>query len=52
VSSPKLTEVSHADYANCSPLADALTGHDAAIHCLGTYTGVVPDAELRAITVD
>jgi len=52
VSHPKLTEILHADFADCSPLADALAGHDAAVYCLGTYTGVVPDAELRAITVD
>jgi hypothetical protein len=52
VSHAKLTEILHPDFADCSPLADALTGHDAAVHCLGTYTGVVSDAELRAITVD
>jgi hypothetical protein len=52
VSHPKLTEILHPDFADCSPLADALTGHDAAVHCLGTYTDVVSDAELRAITVD
>jgi uncharacterized protein YbjT (DUF2867 family) len=52
VSHPKLTEILHPDFADCSPLADALTGHDAAVYCLGTYTGVVSDAELRAITVD
>jgi len=52
VSHPKLTEILHPDFADCSPLADALTGHDAAVYCLGTYTGAVPDAELRRITVD
>ena len=37
---------------DCSALAPVLTGQDAAIFCLGTYTGVVTDAELRRITVD
>jgi uncharacterized protein YbjT (DUF2867 family) len=52
ISHPKLTEIPHSDFADCSPLADALTGHDAAVYCLGTYTGAVPDEELRRITVD
>jgi len=29
-----------------------LTGQDAAVFCLGAYTGAVSDADLRAITVD
>jgi len=49
---PKLTEVLHRDFADCSALAGALSGQDAAIFCLGAYTGSVPDAELRTITVD
>jgi uncharacterized protein YbjT (DUF2867 family) len=49
---PKLTEVLHPDFADCSALAKTLTGQDGAIFCLGTYTGVVTDAELRRITVD
>jgi len=52
VSHRKLTEVFHSDFADCTPLADALKGHDAAVYCLGVYTGAVPDAELRRITVD
>src|SRR5579864_8138972 len=52
VSHPKLIEILHPDFADCSPLADALTAHDAAVYCLGTYTGAVPDEELRRITVD
>ncbi|HEY4381413.1 MAG TPA: NAD(P)H-binding protein [Acidobacteriaceae bacterium] len=48
----KLAEVVHQDFANCSPLAETLSGQDAAIFCLGAYTGAVPDAEFRAITVD
>jgi uncharacterized protein YbjT (DUF2867 family) len=52
ISHPKLKEVLHRDFADCSRLADALSGQDAAVFCLGTYTGAVPDAELRRITVD
>jgi uncharacterized protein YbjT (DUF2867 family) len=48
----KLREVLHRDFTDCSALADALSGQDAAVFCLGVYTGAVPDAELRRITVD
>ena len=51
-SHPKLTEIVHPDFADCSALAGALSGQDAAVFCLGVYTGAVPDAELRRITVD
>jgi uncharacterized protein YbjT (DUF2867 family) len=33
-------------------LAQALSGQDAAVFCLGAYTGAVSDPELRRITVD
>jgi uncharacterized protein YbjT (DUF2867 family) len=49
---PKLLEVLHQDFADCSALADALSGQHAAVFCLGVYTGAVPDAALRRITVD
>jgi uncharacterized protein YbjT (DUF2867 family) len=52
ISHPKLTEVLHRDFADCSALAETLSGQDAAVFCLGVYTGAVPDAELRTITVD
>ncbi len=52
ISHAKLREVLHRDFADCSGLADALSGQDAAVFCLGTYTGTVPDADLRKITVD
>jgi uncharacterized protein YbjT (DUF2867 family) len=52
ISHPKLKEVLHQDFADCSALADSLSGQDAAIFCLGAYTGAVPDAELRRVTVD
>jgi uncharacterized protein YbjT (DUF2867 family) len=52
LSHSKLAEVLHRDFADCSALAETLSGQDAAIFCLGTYTGSVSDAELRKITVD
>lgn len=51
-SHPKLKEVLHPDFADCSALAETLSGQDAVVFCLGAYTGTVPDAELRTITVD
>ena len=48
---PKLREVLHRDFADCSALAETLSGQGAALFCLGAYTGAVPDAELRTITV-
>src|SRR5260370_39303422 len=52
LSHPKLKEVLHGDFANCSALAETLSGQYAAVFCVGTYTGAVSDAELRPITVD
>jgi uncharacterized protein YbjT (DUF2867 family) len=52
ISHPNLKEVPHQDFADCSALADALAGQDAAVFCLGAYTGAVSDAELRKVTVD
>src|SRR5580658_1962037 len=52
ISHPKLNEVLHKDFAECSPLAEVLSAQDAAAFCLGAYTGAVTDAELRTITVD
>ena len=51
ISHPKLREVLHADFADCSTLSSALSEQDAAVFCLGTYTGTVSDAELRKVTV-
>jgi uncharacterized protein YbjT (DUF2867 family) len=47
---PKLKEVVHEDFADCSALADTLSERDAAVYCLGAYTGSVSDAQLRMIT--
>src|ERR1700739_4908876 len=51
VSHPKLKEVLHPDFADCSALAEALSGQDAAVFSLGAYTGAVPNAKLRTIAV-
>jgi uncharacterized protein YbjT (DUF2867 family) len=51
ISHPKLREVLHQDFADCSALASTLSNQDAAIFCLGAYTGAVSDAQLRAVTV-
>jgi uncharacterized protein YbjT (DUF2867 family) len=52
ISHPKLKEVLHQDFADCSALAEVLSDRHAAIFCLGAYTGAVSDPELRTITVD
>ena len=52
ISHPNLKEVLHQNFADCSPLADVLSSQDAAIYCLGTYTGSVSDEQLRVITAD
>ena len=52
ISHPKLKEVLHQNFADCSALTDALSGQDAVVYCLGAYTGSVSDAELRVITAD
>ena len=52
ISHPKLHEVLHQDFAAIAPtLAPALSDQDAAVFCLGAYTGAVTDVQLRAITV-
>jgi uncharacterized protein YbjT (DUF2867 family) len=52
ISHPKLHEVLHQDFGDCSALASTLSDQDAAIFCLGAYTGAVPDKQFRSITVD
>lgn len=52
ISHLKLNEVMHRDFADCSALAGSLSGQDAAVFCLGAYTGAVPDAEFHRITVE
>jgi uncharacterized protein YbjT (DUF2867 family) len=52
ITHPKLSEVLHPDFADCSALAETLSGLHAAVFCLGTYTGAVSATEMRRITVD
>jgi uncharacterized protein YbjT (DUF2867 family) len=52
ISHTKLNEILHPNFGDCSDLAESLSYQDAAIFCLGAYTGAVSDPELRAITVD
>jgi uncharacterized protein YbjT (DUF2867 family) len=49
---PKLKQVLHQNFADCSPLADVLSAQDAVVYCLGSYTGSVSDEQLRVITAD
>jgi hypothetical protein len=52
ISHPRLKEVLHQDFADCTALDGALSDQNAAVFCLGVYTGAVPDAEFRKITID
>ena len=52
ISHPKLKEILHQDFSDCSALAEVLSEQDAAVFCLGAYTGAVSDAALRTITVN
>jgi uncharacterized protein YbjT (DUF2867 family) len=52
ISHSKLKEVLHQDFADCSSLAEMLSVQNAAIFCLGAYTGAVSDTEFHTITVD
>ncbi len=48
----KLRDVLHDNFMDYSAVADAFQDNDAALYCLGVYTGAVPDDEFRKITVD
>jgi|ERR1700733_4240124 len=52
ISNPKLSEIVHRDFADCSSLAEVLSGQDVSVFSLGAYTGAVSVSELRTITVD
>jgi uncharacterized protein YbjT (DUF2867 family) len=52
ISHPKLEQVLHQNFADCSPLANILSNQNAVVYCLGTYTGSVSDDQLRVITAD
>lgn len=48
----RLREVLPDDFTDYSTMSDALQNQDAALYCLGVYTGAVPDDLFRRITVD
>jgi uncharacterized protein YbjT (DUF2867 family) len=52
ISHAKIREVQHRHFADCSALAEVLSDQDAAVFCLGAYTGAVSDTQLREVTVD
>src|SRR2546428_12812729 len=52
ISHPKLDEVLHQDFSDCSALARVISGQDACVFCLGTYTPTGRDADLRTLTLD
>jgi uncharacterized protein YbjT (DUF2867 family) len=47
ISHPKLDEVLHRDFADCSALAKTLSDRDGDVFCLGTYTGADPTGRSR-----
>src|SRR6266851_5421470 len=47
ISHPKLRQVLHRDFADCSALAQSLSGQDAALFCLGVYTGAEQTEQSR-----
>jgi uncharacterized protein YbjT (DUF2867 family) len=52
ISDTRLHEVVVDDFNDYSALPEALENQDAALYCLGAYTGAVPDDLFRRITVD
>ena len=52
INDARLREVNVDDFNDYSALTDALENQDAALYCLGAYTGAVPDELFRQITVD
>ena len=49
---PKLKEVLHGNFLDYSGVEDFLKNQDVCFYCIGVYTGQVPPAEFRKITVD
>lgn len=52
ITDARLREVIVDDFADDSAFAGMLENQDAALYCLGAYTGAVPDDLFRRITVD
>lgn len=48
----KLTEVIHKDFLDYTGVEEHFEGVHAACFCIGVYTGAVPDAKFKEITVD
>jgi len=48
----KLREILHDDFTDFTSITEEFEGKDAALFCLGAYTGAVPDDQFRRITVD
>lgn len=48
----KLEEILLDDFEDSDSLGPPLEGHDAALFCMGAYTGVVPNDELRRLTTE
>lgn len=49
---PKLREVIHEDFTDYGLISEQFSNVDAAYFCIGVYTGAVPAAKFREITVD
>ena len=52
ITHPKLTEVIHADFLNYAAVESHFKKVDVCFYCVGVYTGQVPAADFRKITVD
>jgi uncharacterized protein YbjT (DUF2867 family) len=52
INDARLREVVIDDFTDYSALTDALENQDAALYCMGVYTGAVSDDLFRQITVD
>jgi nucleoside-diphosphate-sugar epimerase len=52
INNVRLREVVVDDFSDYSALSDVLENQNAALFCLGVYTGTVPDDLFRQITVD
>ncbi len=52
LSHPRLTEVLHSDFLDFSNVQQAFQQQNVCYYCIGVYTGQVPAAEFKKITVD
>ncbi len=52
ITHPKLIEVTHPDFLNYTTVEHHFKNQDVCFYCVGVYTGQVPAAEFRKITVD